>query len=194
MSSEPEVERIVHENAGLIRALVGKTVRLFPRLPGGYEREDLESFGLVGLVQAARTFDPNRGVQFSTYAYRCIENAISGALERANTRQVDCVSLSILIGEDSDTPLEDQIAEDGRLFGVAALDAEETAIIRAQADELKDAIRLLPTQHAEIIWDVYFHQMPLNEVARKMKLSPQRVQAVHAKALKMLRRRLKSPR
>lgn len=187
MSSEPEVERIVHENAGLIRALVGKTVRLFPRLPGGYEREDLESFGYVGLVQAARTFDPNRGVQFSTYAYRCIENAISGALERANTRQVDCVSLSILIGEDSDTPLEDQIAD-------TALDAEETAIIRAQADELKDAIRLLPTQHAEIIWDVYFHQMPLNEVARKMKLSPQRVQAIHARALKMLRRRLKSPR
>jgi RNA polymerase sigma factor FliA len=194
MSSEPEVERIVHENAGLIRHLVGRTVRLFPRLPGGYDREDLESFGYMGLVQAARTFDPNRGVQFSTYAYRCIENAISGALERANTRQVDCVSLSILIGEDSDTPLEDQIAEKDALYGSGAMDAEETAIDRAEAEIMKEAIRLLPPQHGEIIWDVYYHQMPLNEVARKMKLSPQRVQAIHARALKMLRRRLKTQR
>jgi RNA polymerase sigma factor (sigma-70 family) len=59
---------------------------------------------------------------------------------------------------------------------------------------LKEAIRVLPPQHAEIIWDVYQNEISLNEVARKMKLSPQRVQAIHSQALKMLRRRMKFQR
>jgi DNA-directed RNA polymerase sigma subunit (sigma70/sigma32) len=32
--------------------------------------------------------------------------------------------------------------------------------------------------------------MTLNDVAQKMKLSPQRVQAIYARAVKMLRRRM----
>jgi hypothetical protein len=44
---------------------------------------------------------------------------------------------------------------------------------------------------AEILWDVYHHGMPLNEVARKRQLAPQRVQTIHARALPILRRRMK---
>jgi DNA-directed RNA polymerase specialized sigma24 family protein len=56
---------------------------------------------------------------------------------------------------------------------------------------LKEAVRLLPRQHAEIFCDVYYHRMTLDDVARKMNLSPVRVQAIHARALRMLRRLLK---
>jgi RNA polymerase sigma factor (sigma-70 family) len=59
-------------------------------------------------------------------------------------------------------------------------------------EDLNEAIRLLPPQDAEIIWDVYHHGMTLNDVARKMELSPLRVQAIHSRALKMLRRRMKT--
>lgn len=59
---------------------------------------------------------------------------------------------------------------------------------------LKEATRVLPPQHAEIILDVYQNEISLNEVARKMKLAPQRVQAIHSQALKMLRRRMKTQR
>jgi DNA-directed RNA polymerase specialized sigma subunit len=57
--------------------------------------------------------------------------------------------------------------------------------------DLEEAIRFLPIQDAAIMWDVYHHEMTLDDVARKMKLSPQRVQAIHARSLRMLRRRLK---
>src|SRR5206468_2950483 len=111
-----------------------KTMRTFPQLPAMYDRDDLESLGLIGLVQAAQTYDPERGVQFSTYAYRCIENAISGPLMRARNRQIDCISLSLLIGEDEDTPLEDQIPAD-------SLDTAEAVIGQESSEALKEAVQ-----------------------------------------------------
>jgi DNA-directed RNA polymerase specialized sigma subunit len=59
---------------------------------------------------------------------------------------------------------------------------------------LEKAMRLLPREEAEIMWDVYHHQMPLDDVARQRKLSPMRVQTLHARALRMLRRHLRPQR
>ncbi len=36
--------------------------------------EDLVSTGTIGLIKAVNTYDPARGIKFSTYASRCIEN------------------------------------------------------------------------------------------------------------------------
>jgi DNA-directed RNA polymerase specialized sigma subunit len=41
--------------------------------PGAMEREDLVSWGLLGLVQAAWFWDPAHGASFSTVACRGIE-------------------------------------------------------------------------------------------------------------------------
>jgi len=42
----------------------------------GYTAEDLVSVGALGLVKAVNTFRPETGAQLSSYAARCIENAI----------------------------------------------------------------------------------------------------------------------
>jgi RNA polymerase sporulation-specific sigma factor len=176
-------QRIVEQHAGLVRALVGKTLRLYPRLPGVLEREDLEVHGKIGLVYAARTYDPSRGVAFSTYAYRCIQNQIVGALDRARNNQIECISMDVRIGEDEDTPLEDQIQDEGP-------DAEETVLQHDDRLRLLEAIRQLDPPYSVIVEKVYFHEMPLTEVARELRMSAHRVQLLHTKALKMLRRRL----
>lgn len=184
MPTDPfDEQRIVEEHYGLVRALVGRTLRLYSRLPGGLDKEDLEMLGRIGLLIAARTFDPTRGVAFSTYAYQCIKNQIVGALDRAKTSQIECTSLQILIGEDEDTQLEDQIPDDG-------VDAEETVLHHDDRRRLLAAIRQLDPPFSTIVENVYYHEMPLSEVARHLRMSPHRVQTMHAKALKMLRRRL----
>ena len=43
-------------------------------IPG--DQEDLVSIGTIGLMKAVDTFDATRKARFSTYASRCIENAI----------------------------------------------------------------------------------------------------------------------
>ena len=55
-------DRLVEENIGLVRMAV-KRYRGF-----GVDDEDLIQIGSVGLIKAARDFDPEKQVQFSTYA------------------------------------------------------------------------------------------------------------------------------
>ena len=40
------------------------------------DQEDLVSIGTIGLIKAVNTFDADKGARLSSYAARCIENAI----------------------------------------------------------------------------------------------------------------------
>jgi RNA polymerase sporulation-specific sigma factor len=184
MMTEQEVERIVRENTGLVGAFVNRTLRLFPRLPSGYEREDLQSLGYMGLLRAAQTFDPKRGVAFSTYAYRCIETTIAGALRRESDRQIDCISLSLLIGEEEDNPLEDQIAHQGP-------DASVEALASVDRELMEQAMEGLPAQQVKLLHALYFEGDSVPQVAQRWGLNPQAIQNIHIKALKAMRVRLK---
>ena len=62
---------LVENNIGL----VGHVVNSFsPR--NKQEDEEFYSQGCLGLVKAAKTFNPNNGVQFASYAVICIKNEI----------------------------------------------------------------------------------------------------------------------
>lgn len=50
--------------------------RLVTSLPGGMEREDLVSAGVIGLIKSVDQFDPTRDVKFETYAIALIRGAI----------------------------------------------------------------------------------------------------------------------
>ena len=49
----------------------------------GYTSEDLVSVGALGLVKAVNTFKPDAGPQLSSYAARCIENAMPSPMRFA---------------------------------------------------------------------------------------------------------------
>lgn len=62
--------------------LIKKVVaRIFPSIPPQLmDFEDLVGYGLIGLIEAIDSFNPNRGVKFSTYAFYRIRGAILDAL------------------------------------------------------------------------------------------------------------------
>lgn len=62
----------------LVRTVVRKTGFRPELLP----YEDLEMVGTVAMLQAAQTYDPSHGLQFSTYAYSKIRFAILKYLRR----------------------------------------------------------------------------------------------------------------
>lgn len=70
-------EHAVLAGLPLVRAIVGK-IRA-PDHPLA-AREDLESTAIEGLLQALDSYDPDRGVLFSTHAYRRIHGAVVDAL------------------------------------------------------------------------------------------------------------------
>lgn len=64
-------------------ALVGYIVKKFQN-NYGYIIDDLFSSGKYGLMKAVRTFQPDRGLAFATYAVRCVENQILMYLRHEN--------------------------------------------------------------------------------------------------------------
>jgi RNA polymerase sigma factor for flagellar operon FliA len=90
-----EDEKRILEHLPLVRHVVQ---RVLGHLGPGGDTEDLISAGTLGLVKAARSFDPDRDASFKTYAYIRIRGAVLDELRgrsfapasaRARVRQVE---------------------------------------------------------------------------------------------------------
>ena len=64
---------IINHYSYLVKITAG---RLVTSLPGGMDREDLISAGVIGLIKSVDQFDPTRDVKFETYAIALIRGAI----------------------------------------------------------------------------------------------------------------------
>lgn len=84
LSAREEVETFAALRAGDPTAretIIRHNLRLVVHVAKKYyaqpsDQEDLISIGTIGLMKAVDTFDSTRKARFSTYASRCIENAI----------------------------------------------------------------------------------------------------------------------
>ncbi len=72
-ADSPEVIERFESSLDLVRKFASKLVRNFG---GTFTAEELESFGMEGLLEASRRFDPERGVPFRGYASFRIRGAI----------------------------------------------------------------------------------------------------------------------
>jgi RNA polymerase sigma factor for flagellar operon FliA len=72
-------DELILDHLPLLHHIVG---RMAVELPARLEREDLLGYGMLGLVGAADSWDPDRGLKFSTFAYPRIRGAILDELRR----------------------------------------------------------------------------------------------------------------
>jgi len=77
--SPEQRDALILDHMGLLHHIVGQ---LFVDIPGGIEREDLEGYAMVGLIASADSWDPGRGLKFSTYAYPRIRGSVLDELRR----------------------------------------------------------------------------------------------------------------
>ena len=73
--------RLVDEHLPLVRQAVSDMSR---RLPRHVRKDDLESAAMLGLAQAARSFDPDRGIAFERHASNRIRGALLDELRGAD--------------------------------------------------------------------------------------------------------------
>ena len=84
LTREEEREALAAMRAGdedARRRLIEHNLRLVSHIARkytvpGYTADDLVSVGSLGLIKAVNTFKPDAGSQLSSYAARCIENAM----------------------------------------------------------------------------------------------------------------------
>ena len=72
-------DELILSHLPLVKHVVG---RLAAELPPGVDVDNLESAGVLGLVEAAGKFDPTRNAQFKTFAYIRVRGAILDELRR----------------------------------------------------------------------------------------------------------------
>jgi len=76
-NSEAE-ETLVSEYAWLVRACAR------PYFLAGGDSEDLIQEGMLGLLSAIRTYNPDKGTKFTTYAEFCVRRRIYSAIKLAS--------------------------------------------------------------------------------------------------------------
>lgn len=84
--------------------LIERNLRLVAHIAKKYvnpdeDNEDLISIGIIGLIKAVSTFNPNKGSRLATYAARCIDNELLMML-RSRKKISREVSLYEPIGND----------------------------------------------------------------------------------------------
>jgi len=78
-ASASERDLLILEHVPLLQHIVG---RMSYDVPGSIQRDDLLGWGMRGLVEAADSFDPLRGLAFSTFAFPRIRGSILDELRR----------------------------------------------------------------------------------------------------------------
>ena len=95
-------ETLVREHLNLVRRAVAE---MSAKMPKHAPRDDLMSAGMCGLAQAARSFDPSRGVPFHAYAATRIRGSLLDELRthdwasrpvRARARQLEVANEKII--------------------------------------------------------------------------------------------------
>lgn len=172
------VERLVHENERLVNYMVNRYLQRYH--VGSMEREDLISWGLMGLVKAARAWSPDRGVAFSSLACKVIERAIIRGVQREWKPDQAQVTVSLdaqTMDDDSGSTLADFLP------AVEHGDVETRLTVR-------DAVARLSASDRELIRRRYYEGRSLSEVGQVMGLSSMGVLARERGILRRLRRTL----
>ncbi len=106
-TKSPEIrQRLLSKYIPLVRNVASRMAMGFPR---SVELPDLVNTGVIGLIEAFKNFDPDRGVKFETYAVPRIRGAILDELRaldwvprstRAKSREIDraCTDLENRLG------------------------------------------------------------------------------------------------
>ena len=130
--SETAEEILIEKYKGLVRA---KSKAYFI---AGAEAEDVVQEGMIGLMKAVRSFDPDREASFKTYASACINNQILKAIRKAerekNQPLNDAISLDNRLGE------KEESLTVGDILRASMFDEPEEQVIYEEMLERLDSL------------------------------------------------------
>jgi len=206
------MDELIEKYLGYAHAIAAEVLKQYPY---PVERSDVERAAELGLVQAARSYDPARRIAFTTFAYYRIRGAIYDDLrkscraakfdEAVNEYQVE-KSLS----PESSPGHEDIYQEIRRtassfttsyLLSIDSLPREpeqlnsespSDRVFRLEQQEyVREAMKQLPEKNREVLYSYYFEDLSFEEIGQKLGLSRSWVCRVHAKSLELLSKILK---
>jgi RNA polymerase sigma factor for flagellar operon FliA len=183
---EAQIEQLVSQHRRQVDHIVDRFMRRY--YVGGIEREDLVSFGLLGLYQAAQAWDRSRNLKFSTLAWRVIERAIIRGVRREWRPEEAQVTVSL---DELLFPFAPEGGEESSL-GQTLPDSRAEATTRALDTTvmLRTALNCLPAEQQELIRQRYYEGRSCAEIGERSGKSRQTIHLREKAILRQLRRDL----
>jgi RNA polymerase sigma factor FliA len=190
---------------------------ILKKLPSSVDRDDVIGAAELGLVEAARNFDPSRGVLFKTFAYYRIRGAIYDALRKMGWLKGDSKlhfeaganeyikdyseagagqapsptaayrELQQLTSSVLTSYLVSIDASDTEIADPNGVSVEDALVEDESRQQVKAALSQLPENNRRLMEEYYFHEATLEEIGGRLGLSKSWVCRLHAKTLDMLR-------
>ena len=173
-------------------ALIEHNLRLVAHVAKKYQSPDQEtdeliSIGIIGLIKAVMTFDPEKNSRLATYAARCIENELLMML-RTRKKRMREVSMYEKIGTD-------QEGRELRLMDVLEsppLDILEDMEREQNLRHLSDCLeRVLSGRELQVICERYgllgYKERTQREIAKELGISRSYVSRIEKRAVERLR-------
>lgn len=175
---------IVHN----IRLVLERVIRRFGN--SIYDKKELTSVGLIGLIKAFDTYDISKNVKFNTYAVRCIDNEILMFIKKEKNQSNNSFEDVFCIDKDGKEFSNAEKLFDERIDLVSDYERKESII------ETRKLVNSLQGREKEIIL-LYFgfyndRQYTQKEIADKYHISKSYVSKVLNDTLKKLRSRLEN--
>lgn len=178
-------------------------------------REDIESAGYLGLVEAADRFDSSTGVPFSQFAairirgamidwirasshltgraYR-MAKALKGVTELREEVELNSIEGVLEFAFQGALTFQlsmSEVVEEVEALHDPGLDPEEELLLKKTQEVLKEIVSELPEKERSIVELYYFHGKTFLEISHhESALSKGWISRLHARALEMIREKL----
>lgn len=194
---DESVDQRIIAHLGFARAVASRS--LDPRCRGA-DREDLVAWGILGLVQAARRYEPESGATFGAYAARRVRGQVLDALrERDPLTRTARRAFRLARERDPELPAPvveislDAYLETGRDPTGSAAASDRAAGCRAVRDRrwagVAAALGALTEIERTVLVLSYARGLTLREIGSRVGLSESGVCRLRARALRRVRAR-----
>jgi len=186
--------RLVEENLELVDKIVRGMLR---RLPSHIDKADLIQQGRIGLMEAARRYDPTSAASFKTFAtYRIRGEIIDGLRAHSQGRPAEAGWNESVesIGENAASSSSDDVS--GFVSSVKALSTAFELATSTSENPLEEslekttlwtAVMRLPERERHVCELLYKMDMTMQDIANLMGTSKASVSRLHKRALERLR-------
>lgn len=203
------MNELIESHIGFAHAIAAE---LAGKYPPNITRADLEGAAELGLVQAARSYDPSRSVSFATFAYYRVRGAIfdevrkswqASHLKSGSEKSISEECVDTVPHEEVQTSwdgLEDSSSFLGgtSLISLSCDHSERLAAMtespanhvlrREESEAIQEALLKLPKRHSFVLRAYYYEELSLVSIGRQLNLSKSWVSRIHAQALTMVRK------
>lgn len=169
-ANEKNISQIVHEQKGLVETIAKKYIN------SPLELDDLIQEGMIGLLAAINSYNPQKGASFSTYATKCINTSILGALRKLS-RLKDIPQTNIV-------PLENEDSFDIKYM----LSAEDEYLAKESVNNLSTILYEELSSFENEVLRLSISGCSYNEIAKRLDKNPKAID----NAIQRIRKKLKS--